>query len=924
MVTILLTDTGAGAWVVPDGVTSLRVELVGAGGGGGSADNTGTGLIGGRTKFGAFEVSGGSGGRAVTNVSSTNIGGLGGRGGSAISGISTANFLTGLRGLQGEPESNGFGGRNGLQSTSNLYNYGFGGNGGNHDFFDNTGGGGGGGGGYDFNDSLQVTPGESIAYTVGAGGRGGRSGLAGRNGRSGRSGVIRLTYDAVPTIELSADIGSSGGVLPTLNAPTELSADIGSSGGVLPTLNTRRLRPTQTIMLPAAVFETHFNGQLKEWNPTDNIDIVFDLVSAGEQREFQNIRILVNGTVSINIASPEQTGSQTGDDLSDQFENDGQIILKSGTKTLTLNLEDANGLMEPYTWSGAQPGTVDFFNSIPAAGADLTVIFNAFIEAPLYPTIELSADIGGSGGLLPTLNAPIELSADIGSSGGLLPTLNAPIIELSADIGGSGGVLPELTTLLYGVWDGVGYLNPIVLARLEATVSGADITVDPVTALLDGDLVVANDLTISGVERHGSGTSLRLRKTGTGGFSTYFNNRGTPQYPTARLFIILGDGTIIRYTIGNTGGGFNNWWLSDRSQVDLINGIVTGDEFLLVIAEPKVITPVVTMGIGAGLVPLAEVKNPGAISVSVTMGSGAGLVPLAEVKNPGAISVSVTMGIGTGLLPRARVLNPLLVTIGGGAGLVPLLSAYVPQVIELETSFPVNAGMVPRLFDELIEIGDFSTGGSAGLSASLKVGKNVNVAVSMGGVAGNVQNLVVSNPTAIVGVRPMIAWVMEIAGVGPMREVFRIWSGLGDLDWNGVIWKGTDSDNGAIVAVSSVTDAVGSPNNRATISVSVPSEAVRELLAADIGPVTTVLQYIYSLDNGRTYRATSAGLAGQLSNPRFGDGIYTVEIETWSGDVDRGEPKFWSDETQRAEYPGDKGFEFVRALEQGLEIKWPP
>ena len=35
-----------------------------------------------------------------------------------------------------------------------------------HTFFDNTGGGGGGGGGYDFKD-LQVTPGESIAYTVG-------------------------------------------------------------------------------------------------------------------------------------------------------------------------------------------------------------------------------------------------------------------------------------------------------------------------------------------------------------------------------------------------------------------------------------------------------------------------------------------------------------------------------------------------------------------------------------------------------------------------------------------------------------------------------------------------------------------------------------------------------------------------------------
>ena len=115
------------------------------------------------------------------------------------------------------------------------------------------------------------------------------------------------------------------------------------------------------------------------------------------------------------------------------------------------------------------------------------------------------------------------------------------------------------STLATSDWDDTGYQAPIVLALLPATISGsADITVDPVTAI-DGDLVVASDLTIDGVERIGIG--IRLRRTGAARLDFYFDDAGSPMYPDAKAFIVIDDTarTQIPFSIAATAGGFNNW-----------------------------------------------------------------------------------------------------------------------------------------------------------------------------------------------------------------------------------------------------------------------------------------------------------------------------------------------------------------------------
>ena len=112
-----------------------------------------------------------------------------------------------------------------------------------------------------------------------------------------------------------------------------------------------------------------------------------------------------------------------------------------------------------------------------------------------------------------------------------------------------------------------GYL-PIVLAFLEADVSGVDITAEPTATIGTGnDLIVASNLVISQVERHVAGAQIRLRHSGDGAFSTYFDNEGSPLYPDARLQIQLSDRSIIDGSIDNTGGGFNNWSVANSASV---------------------------------------------------------------------------------------------------------------------------------------------------------------------------------------------------------------------------------------------------------------------------------------------------------------------------------------------------------------------
>ena len=230
-----------------------------------------------------------------------------------------------------------------------------------------------------------------------------------------------------------------------------------------------------------------------------------------------------------------------------------------------------------------------------------------------------------------------------------------------------------------------GY-RPIVLAFLEADVSGADITAEPtVTVGTGNDLIVASDLVISQVERHVAGSQIRLRRSGDGEFSTYFDNEGSPLYPDARLQILY-DGSLIDGSIANTGGGFNNWSVANSAQRSRLNAIATGERFVLAIL--KKIT--IEASVGA-IAPAARV----ALALPlITVDASAG-VPTARVYFD-SLPLSASSTAGT---PTVRAdLAAAIISISASVGTPTARAALIPPTISLTatTNTPTaKASLVP-------------------------------------------------------------------------------------------------------------------------------------------------------------------------------------------------------------------------------------
>jgi len=167
----LIDTVGSSTWTVPDGVTRLRYTLVGGGGGGGDADNTlgGVGSDGGDSTLNdgtnTYTAGGGAGGTATVNLT------IGGAGGTASGGILNLDGTFGF--------GNGLVGVTPLVGTS----YGAGGRGGQ------AAGGAGGGSAAVVQGSIEVIPGNSLAYTIADGGAGG-----GQAGFDGVKGALILEY----------------------------------------------------------------------------------------------------------------------------------------------------------------------------------------------------------------------------------------------------------------------------------------------------------------------------------------------------------------------------------------------------------------------------------------------------------------------------------------------------------------------------------------------------------------------------------------------------------------------------------------------------------------------------------------------------------------------------------------------------------
>ena len=155
---------------------------------------------------------------------------------------------------------------------------------------------------------------------------------------------------------------------------------------------------------------------------------------------------------------------------------------------------------------------------------------------------------------------------------------------------------------------------------------------------------------------------------------------------------------------------------------------------------------------------------------------------------------------------------------------------------------------------------------------------------------------------------------MEIVG-----HDTRLWSGDSPLTFLGNVYQ-----RGDFISLRHPSNEVGVPDRRMTISFAVTDATLRSALLQDIGPAVVRGNFIFSKDNGATWEIAGNVFAGRLSNPRITNGQYSVELEKYSGDIDRGRPQRWSHERQvKRGTGGDLAFEMSAKLAAGVSTKWP-
>ena len=155
-------------------------------------------------------------------------------------------------------------------------------------------------------------------------------------------------------------------------------------------------------------------------------------------------------------------------------------------------------------------------------------------------------------------------------------------------------------------------------------------------------------------------------------------------------------------------------------------------------------------------------------------------------------------------------------------------------------------------------------------------------------------------------------WTIDLDGE-------RFWSGDYDLTFLGQVYRGADR----LMAVSAVE--LGPENHpEVTFSVAVADATLRESLLRETTAIPITVQWIYSTNDGVTWKTTGFQVSGFLSAPLISDGIYSATVATWSGDATRRTPRQWSPDGQRSRNVNDAGMNDMRRLGQGIQISWPP
>lgn len=165
--------------------------------------------------------------------------------------------------------------------------------------------------------------------------------------------------------------------------------------------------------------------------------------------------------------------------------------------------------------------------------------------------------------------------------------------------------------------------------------------------------------------------------------------------------------------------------------------------------------------------------------------------------------------------------------------------------------------------------------------------------------------------------RPCVLFEGEFEG-----GTVRLWSGLGDLTWNGEVWTGA----GNLLGVSAVEETTAVVANGVTVSLSGIPVEFRSAAIEGARQGKPGRLWLGALDaSGALVADPYLLFAGRLDVPEitFGGETFEITITYESRLIDLTRPREWryTHEAQQVLFPGDLGFEFVTTI-QDKAVWW--
>jgi len=150
----------------------------------------------------------------------------------------------------------------------------------------------------------------------------------------------------------------------------------------------------------------------------------------------------------------------------------------------------------------------------------------------------------------------------------------------------------------------------------------------------------------------------------------------------------------------------------------------------------------------------------------------------------------------------------------------------------------------------------------------------------------------------------------------------RLWSGVGNLDWNGVTWEGT-GDFGRVSSIEETMElrAVGMSLQLAGVDADDLTEVIAE-------PIQGRRAKLYIGFRDINYVLVSDPVIifdGRMDTVEIVDGgptaTITMKVENRLRDLDRARVRRYTHADQQARFSGDRGLEYVPSLQE-IEIPW--